>query len=258
MPDQEAIAKDLVSKLSCEDDFLFFCQYMFKKTKNQVFSIAKHHKIIADTLERVSMGEIKRLIINIPPRYSKTEMAVINWMAWSLARNHSAKFIHISYSKELALENSARARELVQHEEFQKLWPIELKDDSKAKHKWWTAEDGGVYAAAAGGSITGFGAGNTDGSVGSGAIIIDDPLKPDDAKSEVVRAAINERFYETIENRINHENIPIILIMQRLHEDDMSGHLLKTGDWTHLNIPVFDANEEPLWPEKHSKEGVYL
>ena len=116
-----------------------------------------------------------------------------------------------------------------------------------------------MYATASGGAITGFGAGGTDESRFAGAIIIDDPLKPDDAFSEVKRAAVNNRYNNTIRSRVNSRNTPIIVIMQRLHEDDLSGFLLDGGsdeEWTHLCMPALKENNEPLWPDKHSFEEL--
>jgi len=139
------------------------------------------------------------------------------FIAWSLAKNPKAKFIHLSYSDALALDNSSLTKEYVQSDSFQSLWPIELKKDSQSNKKWYTNSGGGVYATASGGAITGFGAGS------GGAIIIDDPLKPDDAVSEVKRSFINNRYNTTIRSRVNSRDVPIILIMQRLHEEDLSG-----------------------------------
>ena len=130
-----------------------------------------------------------------------------------------------------------------------------LKKDAQSKGKWFNEFGGGVYATASGGAITGFGAGGTDENKFEGAIIIDDPLKPDDAFSEVKRKAINDRYNNTIRSRVNNRNVPIIVIMQRLHEDDMSGFLLNGGsgeEWEHLCLPALDENNQPLWEEKHN------
>ena len=194
----------------------------------------------------------------MPPRYTKTEMAVINWIAQSIGRNPRAKFIHLSYSDDLALDNSSKTKELIQSDEYQDLWPITLKDDSQSKKKWYTKEGGGLYATAAGGSVTGFGAGSTSESGFHGAIIIDDPIKVDDADRELERTKINNRLNSTIKSRRNNRDTPIIIIMQRLHEDDMSGFVLDGGmgeDFYHLKLPAL-SDGKALWPYKHTVEEL--
>jgi len=244
---------DAIIKEKCENSLLFFTRYLFKENTGSKFEVAEFHKELASTLEKVAKGEITRLIINIPPRYGKTEIAVKMFIAWSLAKNPKAKFIHLSYSDALALDNSSLTKEYVQSDSFQSLWPIELKKDSQSNKKWYTNSGGGVYATASGGAITGFGAGS------GGAIIIDDPLKPDDAVSEVKRSFINNRYNTTIRSRVNSRDVPIILIMQRLHEEDLSGFLLDGGsgeDWHHLKIAALNEENAPLWENKHTFEEL--
>jgi len=248
-----------VARYKCEQSILFFTRYFFKKRYGIKFVVNSHHIEIADTLHRVVNGEIKRLIINMPPRYGKTEEAVINFMAYGLAINPASKFIHLSYSDDLVLDNSSQTKELVQSDEYQALWPIELKADSKSKKKWYTDKGGGVYATSAGGAVTGFGAGSTSSSKFSGAIIIDDPLKPDDAEYDQKRNAINVRMNTTIKSRLNSRETPIIVIMQRIHEEDMSGFLLGGGtgeEWHHLNISARNEDGSALWPWKHTEEEL--
>ena len=256
-----------IIKHKAENDLLFYTRYMFKENNKRNFTVAPHFEKIARTLESVARGEIQRLIINIPPRYGKTELAVKNFIGWGLANNPQAKYIHLSYSNELALDNSSQAKEYMQSEAYQSLWGMKLKKDAQGKQKWFTEFGGGVYATASGGGITGFGAGlseQTDNKENpfknfGGAIIIDDPLKPDDAFSDIKRNAVNNRYNNTIRSRVNSRSTPIIVIMQRLHEDDLSGYLLGGGsgeEWTHLNLPALDDNNEPLWKDKHTFEEL--
>jgi predicted phage terminase large subunit-like protein len=238
-----------IIKQKCEDSLLFFTRYIFKENTGKKFQVAKFHETLADTLHKVHKGEIKRLIINIPPRYGKTELAVKMYIAWSLSKNPAAKFIHLSYSDSLALDNSSMTKEYINSDAFGRLWDIKLKKDSQSQKKWYTTDGGGVYATSSGGAITGFGAGS------GGAIIIDDPLKPDDALSDVRRSFINNRYNTTIRSRVNDRNVPIIVIMQRLHEEDLSGYLLDGGsgeEWHHLKLSALDDDNKALWPEKHS------
>jgi len=274
----EDVKRNKVLKVKAEQDLLFFTRYIFKENHNQKFKIANHLRVIADTLHKVAKGDITRLIINIPPRYGKTELAVKMFIAWGLALNPKSKFIHLSYSDDLALDNSQFTKEYIDSEAYQKLWPVQLKKDSKSKKKWYTEQGGGVYATAAGGAVTGFGAGSIKEDEKefkeilttlstlrdklkqfSGAIIIDDPLKPDDAKSDVKRLAVNERYNNTIRSRVNDRSTPIIVIMQRLHEEDLSGFLLDGGsgeDWYHLKLSAIKEDGTALWPDKHTIEEL--
>lgn len=251
--------EEKVLKIMCEEDLLFFTRYIYKENNRRNFIVAPHFVLIADKLMEVIQGKVKRLIINIPPRYGKTELAVKNFIAYGLAINPMSKFIHLSYSDDLALDNSSQAKEYIESEAFQKFWGMKLKKDAQGKKKWFNELGGGVYATASGGAITGFGAGVADADVFSGAIIIDDPLKPDDASSETKRNSVNERYNGTIRSRVNDRNTPIIVIMQRLHEDDLSGFLLNGGsgeEWEHLCLPALDENNKPLWEDKHTFEEL--
>jgi predicted phage terminase large subunit-like protein len=175
------------------------------------------------------------------------------FIAWTLAKNPMAKFIHLSYSDSLALDNSSMTKEYINSDAFQSIWDLQLKKDSQSQKKWYTTQGGGVYATSSGGAITGFGAGS------GGAIIIDDPLKPDDALSDVRRSFINNRYNTTIRSRVNDRDVPIIVIMQRLHEEDLSGYLLDGGSgekWHHLKLAALDDENNALWPEKHSFEEL--
>lgn len=218
------------------------------------------------------------LLINIAPRFGKTQFCVIDWMARCIAKNPKAKFIHLSYSDDLALDNSAKCRDTLTSPEFQEFWPIKIKPDADSKKKWYTEQGGGVYATAAGGPVTGFGAGsladiaqesedefadffageqeNADPNLFYGAIIIDDPIKVEDAESEKERNRVNRRLNSTIKSRRNSRNTPIVIIMQRLHEDDMAGFVLEGGmeeEFYHLNIPAADfSNRTSVWPAKHT------
>lgn len=246
---------DKVAKYMCENSLLFFARYVYKNNHNRKFTVSNHFEVISKTLEAVTRGEISRLIINIPPRYGKTELAIKLFMSWCLAKWSHSKFIHLSYSDSLALDNSSQTKEYIQSDSYQSIWPMDLKKDAQSKSKWFNEDGGGVYATAAGGAITGFGAGVSDSDEFSGAIIIDDPLKPDDAFSEVKRNAVNNRYNNTIRSRVNSRNTPIIVIMQRLHEEDLSGFLLNGGSgekWHHLCLPAINEDNTPLWAAKHT------
>lgn len=249
----------VVSRVLAKEDFYFYTRYMFLARRNFKWLQNWHHAKICDALNRVYKGECKRLIINIPPRYSKTEIAVVSWMSWCLGNNPHASFIHTSYSAMLALKNSAESRDVVKHEEFGHIFPnVFVSSTTDAKNEWKTTDGGGVYAVGAGGSITGFGAGGF-GSGFNGAIIIDDPHKADEASSDTMRQGVIDWFQNTLESRTNSPDTPIIVIMQRLHESDLAGWLQEGGnneEWEVLSIPVLDENDTPLWPAKHSYERL--
>jgi len=222
--------------------YLYFISYFFGIVEKAQFIISKHHILVADTLNDVLRGDIRRLIINIPPGYSKTEMAVIGFISYCMAKYPHSRFIHLSYSDSLALLNSQKIRDIVLLDEFQELWPLQIKHDTRSKKRWNIAEyGGGVYATSTGGQITGFRAGRPGFDEFNGAIIIDDPLKADDAHSDIERNNVNSRYNNTINSRTFDRNTPIIVIGQRLHEDDLCGFLLNGGSgekWHHLNLPV--------------------
>lgn len=280
-----------VAHVKCKGDFIFFVRYFFKAQYKRKWAKWDHLYQIADKLEKVMSGEITRLIINIAPRYGKTELAVKAFIAYGLAINPAAKFIHLSYSDDLALDNSEAVKDLVMSDEYQILFPdVRLKLSSKAKKKWYTELSGGVYATSTGGQITGFGAGlveedqdefldslttepqdqqENDKPRFGGAIIIDDANKPDDADSETMRNRVNERYDSTISNRTNSRNTPIIIIQQRTHEDDLSGYLIrkqgeygkmteegKPGVWHVLSLPSIKEDGTALCPQKHTIEEL--
>lgn len=253
------MAEKELEKRKLESDLLTFTKWHFDQ-QGERFLVNWHHEKIIEALQRVERGDSKNLLINIPPRYGKTELVVKMWIAQSLARNPKAKFIHLSYSGDLALDNSAMVREIVKSDCFQDYWDLSIKDDADSKAKWYTTDGGGVYATHAAGAITGFGAGLTIPSGGfDGAIIIDDPLKPDDANSDIERTKVNKRLNSTIKSRRNHTDTPIVIVMQRLHEDDMSGFVLGGGmgeEFEHLCLPALQEDNTALWPEKHTVEKL--
>lgn len=232
-------------KYMLEQDGIQFMRYFFKHREGMKMLRNWHHYLIEYVLQAVYDQKIQRLIVNIAPGYSKTEQVVLNFIARGLALNPRSKFIHASYSGDLAQENSSKIKEMVGSQEFQELWPMDIRVDSKGKKRWFTEVGGGMMAAPAGGQITGFRAGRMEPGF-TGAFVIDDPVKPDDAYSAVKRNAINNRFNNTMRSRLAVEEVPMVVIMQRIHEDDLSGYLLKGGSgdvWHHLTIPTHLSEE---------------
>lgn len=238
-------------------DLYFFARWMFLRRRGYQWRQASHHKQICDALMRVFDGQTKRLIINIPPRYSKTELAVVNFIAWTMGRVPDAEFIHVSYSATLAANNSVQIRNIVQHEDYAAIFPaVRLAEEAKAH--WKTTAGGVMYATGTGGTITGFGAGKHRDGFG-GAIIVDDPHKADEARSDTMRQNVTDWFQNTLESRQNSPQTPIIVIMQRLHEQDLAGWLLDGGNgetWEHLCLSAIQDDGSALWPDKHDIETL--
>lgn len=246
------VAKRKAAALAPEGKLLDFTRWYFPEREGMDFIEGPHHRVIGETLDRVLSGEITRLIINVPPGYTKTEAAVVNFIAKGFHVNPKARFIHSTFSDDLARENSDKVLQLIALEGYQSVRPVEIRHDSSAKDRWKTTAGGGMLAKAAGGPITGFRAGYMDRSIFTGALVIDDPLKPDDAFSPTKRKTVNQRATNTFRSRLAHDDVPIIAIMQRLHGDDFAGHLLTGGTgekWHHLNLPVLIDNSEPYPPE---------
>lgn len=279
-----------VTKTWVLESTLNFTAYFFKHNFGKKFIVNGHHKIICDALDRVIQGKTKRLMINLAPRYSKTELVIKNFAAYGFAINPSSKFIHLSYSADLATDNSTEVQNTVTSEPFQELFDLALTSESKKK--WKTSEGGGFYAISSGGQVTGFGAGEVQeledteeqkeleemeefipffDSKFAGAILIDDPIKPDDALSDTKRNAVNLKFDTTIRNRVNSRDTPIIIIMQRLHMKDLCGYLQdlegvigkdEDGEWELVELPCLTTDPETgedvaLWPHKHTVEELH-
>lgn len=242
----------LIAKL--EDDFLEFFCYSFLNSYKVRPNLGHHHIKIAEVLNKAVRGEITRLIINIPPQYGKTTMAVHNFIAYCFAINPLCEFIHSSYSSDLALTNSEYIKDIIKSDFYQVFWPRKIKPKTDSKKKWLLEEGGGLYAVSSGGQVVGFGAGRLQPGGFNGGLIIDDPIKPSDAYSETLRDKINGRYDNTFASRVRREETLVVLIGQRVHVHDMSGFLLDRDaqDWYHLVLPAILPNGDSLWPFKYS------
>lgn len=270
MPTRQEIIRS-----KCIADTLWATRYFFYAENARRFNVGEHHKRIAAALDRVFSGQCTRLIINCPPRYSKTEMLKA-FVKKGLAINPASKYIMLSYSANLALDNSERIKDAVASEWYSDLFPwVQIKRDSRSKQKWYTTAGGGIYATSSDGQVTGFGAGlvkeegaedfdiKSNAGAWGGAIIIDDPLKPLDASSPVKRQKVNDQFENTIRSRVNDRSTPIIIIMQRLHKQDLCGYLLdlEPDEWEVLSLPALSVDSEgretALYPFKHTVEELH-
>lgn len=281
----EEIKRLKVAKVMCLRSLMFHTRYFFKLQQKRQFIQHEHLKIIVAALERVLTGKCTRLIISLAPRYGKTELVIKGFISHALSLNPAAKFIHLSYSDDLALDNSERVKDIITSAEYQQLFPeVQIKKGSTAKDKWYTTQGGGVLARSAGGQVTGFGAGQVDLSPEEqkkldeqfgkeldefltskgislpqktnldlkfefgGAILIDDPIKPEDADSDVKLNRVNNQFDSTIRTRANSRKTPIVLIMQRVHPLDLSGYLQRSDEsdkWEVISLPCINEQDNP-------------
>lgn len=223
-----------------------------------------------------------------------TELVIKSFISWCFALNPRCRFLHLSYSDILVNDNSDTVRNIMSEELYKTLFPNSALASEKGSAKRWKTKAGGeLYAVSTQGQVTGFGAGAVDEEIDKmdggndifvfddhtnemlkmidaktnifqGAIVIDDPLKADDAASDLIRERINQRFENTIRNRVNSRRTPIIIIMQRLHEHDLCGYLqeIEPDTWTVLSLPVIQTDPETgeeyaLWPMKHNLEELY-
>ena len=193
-----------------------------------------HLRAVAYELTRILHGEINRLIVNQPPRSLKSISVSVAFVAWLMGHDPTLRIIVVSYSSELAEELHRQFRVIVLSDWYQKLFPrMRLARDSALEVV--TTLGGSRYATSIGGTLTGRGA---------NLIIIDDPHKADEALSEKARNQVKNWFSGTLVSRLDDKRSgQIILVMQRLHPDDLSGHLLETGGWHHLNLPAVAAED---------------
>ena len=189
-----------------------------------------HIELLASELEACWRGETKRLIICVPPRSLKSHCASIAFPAWLLGQNPSAQIICASYGQELANKLALDCRTLMNSPLYRKSFPTRLSNQKQAVSEFMTDAHGFRLATSVGGVLTGR---------GGDYLIIDDPLKPDEALSETQRNTVNEWYQHTLYSRLNNKSTGcVILIMQRLHEDDLAGHLLEQGGWKLLRFPA--------------------
>lgn len=256
----------------CSASLLNFTRHFFRVTRNSGFIVNGHHQRICEALEDVIEGRTTRLIINMPPRYGKSLLVVINFIAYCFSRNPACEFIHLSKSDTLITTNARQILEIMNTAEYRRLFP-EVRLTRTSHNTIETTALGKLYCAPFDGQILGHGAGKVDRPDGvwdgfNGAIIIDDPHKAQDMFSEAARTASLQRFQDTIRTRCNSYRTPIIIIMQRLYMDDLCGYLIENegrveegGQWKVLSLPALsvdaDGNEVALWPGKHTVEQLH-
>ena len=222
------------------DDFLTFVKHVWPE-----FIEGKHHKKIADKFNKLASGEIKRLIINMPPRHTKSEFASYLLPSWMVGRRPNLKIIQTTHTTELAIRFGRKAKTLIDSPEYQSVFKTRLREDSQAAGKWETEQGGEYYAAGVGSAITGRGA---------DLLIIDDPHSEQDA----LNVTALERAYEWYTSGPRQRLQPggaIVVVMTRWNMKDLTGMLLKaqkelkSDQWEIIEFPAIMPSGKPVWPE---------
>ncbi|CAB4214482.1 Terminase RNaseH-like domain containing protein [uncultured Caudovirales phage] len=222
---------DLINLLST--DQVAFTQQCFHTVDPAHTYIHNWHiDCIVEYLQAMERGEIRRLIINMPPRSLKSITASVAWPAWLLGRNPSTQIITASYAHDLSIKHSVDTRLIMESPWYKKCFPdTVLARDQNEKRKFQTTQRGHRKATSVGGSVTG---------EGGDYLITDDPLKPDEAVSDVVRQGTNDWIDQTFLTRENDPKTSrALVVMQRLHEEDPAGHLMERGGWEKLVLPAY-------------------
>lgn len=246
--------------------FIGFCRFFYKHLTKRDFIISNpigresHHITIARELTKLSRLEIPsmRLNINIPPGHGKSLM-VSMWVAWCEAIWPDCNFLYISYSHELATKNTAFIKHLMSCEMYKYLFDVQLKSDSRAKDSFQTLQGGSISAHGSDGTITGFDAGLPGQDRMTGAVIIDDAIKPNEAHSDTIRSKVIRNYEETIRQRVRGVNVPMVNIGQSLHEDDLNAYFRGDRDvvkWNSLILKALDDAGNALYPEAFPKDKL--
>lgn len=226
-------------RAATRDDFLTFLSRAFAELHpGERLHPTWPLEAIAARLHTIDRNGGARLIVNLPPRSLKSITVSVAWVAWMLGRDPRLKFVCASYANELSEKHARDCRRLMLASWYQSVFP-RSRLERLASHDLVTTLGGGRYATSVDGSLTG---------LGGDIIIVDDPLKPGEAPSAAARAAVKEWYSSTLQSRLNDKRTgSIIVVMQRLHEDDLSGHLIEGQGWDHLRLPAI-AEEEEIIP----------
>ena len=232
-----------------QDNFLIFVRAMWpdficRETKDP--KKYGHHQIIAEEFEAIAAKKHKRLIVNMPPRHTKSEFASYLFPAWMIGRNPKMKLMQVSHNAELATRFGSKVRNLMETEDYKNIFgDVKLREDSKAKGRWETNHGGEYFAAGVGGSITGRGA---------DLLIIDDPHTEQDSMSD----SAMDRAYDWYSSGPRQRLQPggsIVVVMTRWAKDDLTGRLIKaqgepkSDQWRTISFPAILESGNPVWPE---------
>ena len=261
-------AERLATKAICEGSLIGFVRIFFQLIQGQRFLRNWHHSYMCSQLESVYNGDCNRLIINIPPGGTKTELFSIHWTVWCIIQGvknrHPTRWLPISYSDDLVKENSSRAREIIESEEFQSLWPMTRSSDTKGKSDWKYIDQNGnqhrMYGTSLQGQVTGRRAGFMLDGVFTGAIVLDDPLPPRDGAYGKKIDRSNVSLNRIVRSRLAHNDVPIVMIQQRIAKNDSTWFLMSDkapDDYKLIKIPaLIDREYVDSLPDEIRKECI--
>jgi predicted phage terminase large subunit-like protein len=242
-------AKELDESKLAQENFMSFVLQVWPD-----FIGGRHHKIMAEKFEGIASGKIRRLIINMPPRHTKSEFASFLLPAWLIGRRPKLKIMQTTHTAELAFRFGRKVRTLMEGEEYRKVFQqVDLKADDKAAGRWSTRQGGEYFAAGVGGAVTGRGA---------DLLIIDDPHSEQDALSPAALEHAYEWYTSGPRQRLQPGG-SIVIVMTRWAENDLTGKLLRqqqrdilADKWEIVEFPALMPSGEPLWPEFWKKDEL--
>lgn len=250
LEEDEAILVDELKYLA-EQHLLSFTQQAWPNVEPEPYMFNWHLTLITEYLMAVSIGKLKRLAINIPPRYAKSLLVSIMWPCWEWAAiNPSQKWVFASYAAYLSSYMSLKRRELISSDWYKSNWgdQVALKPDYNRQADYLNTRGGMMFSTSTGGTVTG---------MGGNRLVIDDPTNPQEAISEATRERVNDWFFNTFLSRLDDKiNGSIVLIQQRLHQNDLTafltgldsseldGYLHEKNGWTLVRVPLIAEMDE--------------
>ena len=229
-------------------NFLSFVKYVWPE-----FIEGSHHKIINKKFNDLAEGKIKRLIINMPPRHTKSEFASYLLPAWMIGKNPKLKIIQATHTADLAIDFGRKTKNLVDQDNYKELFETRLQEDSQAAGKWKTDKGGEYFAAGVGGAITGRGA---------DLLIIDDPHKEQDIRADGKAFEKAMNWYTAGPRQRLQPGGAIVIVMTRWSTKDVTGQLLKaqseegSDQWDVVELPALLPDGKPVWPEFWTSEEL--
>ena len=245
----EQARRTLAVREAAQDDFMTFVNHVYDG-----FIEGAHHKRVATEFEKLATERGSRIIINMPPRHTKSEFASYLLPAWLIGKNPALKIIQTTHTAELAVRFGRKVRNLMEMSEYKEIFPdVDLKADSKAAGRWETAQGGEYYAAGVGGAITGRGA---------DLLIIDDPHSEQDALSDTALENAYEWYTSGPRQRLQPGG-SIVVVMTRWSMKDLTGKLVKaqatdvlSDQWDIVEFPAILPSDNVLWPEFWNKDEL--
>lgn len=254
--DYTALALRVVAD-QCRRSFFYFVQTFWDVIIKEEPTYNWHIPFLCDELQRLSVSIVARepkpydLIVNIPPGTTKSTIVTIMWPVWLWTQDATLRIITNSYSGGLSIEHATKSKDIIQSDKFRALFPhIVIRKDKSGKQNYENTETGYRYATSTGATITGFHA---------HVIINDDPVNPKQAESEPLRVQANEHTKTLSSRKVDKANTPVVTIMQRLHEEDVTGYMLKKKgeNIRHICLPAEDCDDvKPAELRKFYVDGL--